>query len=67
MAYSTKCPACGREVSNEANTCPGCRFDLANDRRILKRIQEIEEEKNKIRDAREAYAKMRERDSRSRY
>jgi len=35
MAYLVKCSLCGRDVSNECNSCPGCghnvRFEVRKD------------------------------------
>ena len=31
MAYLTKCSLCGRDVSSECNSCPGCGHNVASD------------------------------------
>ena len=31
MAYLTKCSLCGRDVSSECNSCPGCGHNVAKD------------------------------------
>ena len=40
MAYLVKCPVCDRDVSSDANACPGCGHNVAGE--LLQR------EKNKI-------------------